>query len=86
MPWFEADRVIVNPLRISPDVDTMPTSWTLVIDDCDFEKVVIADITGYTNGGQLTYDNLRDYVTSGLIIVLGVGLVALAGIFTVARR
>jgi hypothetical protein len=28
----------------------------------------------------------RDYVTSGLIIVLGVGLVALAGIFTVARR
>jgi hypothetical protein len=29
---------------------------------------------------------LRDYATSGLIIVLGVGLVALAGIFTVARR
>ncbi|MBV8303228.1 MAG: cache domain-containing protein [Acidimicrobiia bacterium] len=29
---------------------------------------------------------LRDYVTSGLIIVLGVGLFALAGIFTVARR
>jgi len=28
----------------------------------------------------------RDYVTSGLIIVIGVGLVALAGIFTVARR
>lgn len=28
----------------------------------------------------------RDYVTSGLIIVLGVGLVAMAGIFTVARR
>lgn len=31
-------------------------------------------------------DAFRDYVTSGLIIVLGVGLVALAGIFTVARR
>jgi hypothetical protein len=30
--------------------------------------------------------SLRDYVTSGLIIVLGVALVALAGIFTVARR
>ena len=29
---------------------------------------------------------MRDYVTSGLIIVLGVALVALAGIFTVARR
>jgi hypothetical protein len=29
---------------------------------------------------------LRDHVTSGLIIVLGVALVALAGIFTVARR
>lgn len=28
----------------------------------------------------------RDYLTSGLIIVLGIGLVALAGIFTVARR
>ena len=28
----------------------------------------------------------RDYVTSGLIIVIGVALVALAGIFTVARR
>ena len=28
----------------------------------------------------------RDYVTSGLIIVIGVGLIALAGIFTVARR
>jgi hypothetical protein len=29
---------------------------------------------------------LRDHVTSGIIIVLGVALVALAGIFTVARR
>jgi hypothetical protein len=29
---------------------------------------------------------LRDYVTSGLIIVIGVALVALAGVFTVARR
>jgi len=29
---------------------------------------------------------LRDYLTSGLIIVVGVALVALAGIFTVARR
>jgi hypothetical protein len=29
---------------------------------------------------------LRDHLTSGLIIVLGVALVALAGIFTVARR
>jgi hypothetical protein len=29
---------------------------------------------------------LRDYVTSGLIIVIGVALIALAGIFTVARR
>ena len=29
---------------------------------------------------------LHDYITSGLIIVIGVALVALAGIFTVARR
>jgi hypothetical protein len=29
---------------------------------------------------------LNDHLTSGLIIVIGVGLVALAGIFTVARR
>jgi hypothetical protein len=29
---------------------------------------------------------LRDYITSGLIIVIGVALVALAGIFTIARR
>jgi len=29
---------------------------------------------------------LRDYATSGLIIVIGVALIALAGIFTVARR
>jgi hypothetical protein len=57
------------PIDVDPDTDgwQTPTSWRLVIDDCDYTKVVQADITSIATGGVLTYDNLRDFVTAGVI-------------------
>lgn len=41
-----------------------PISWVLVFDHCDPDKVVKTRINTWTNAGTLTYQNLRDNVTS----------------------
>lgn len=56
--------------RDTPDTLSIPNSWILVIEaPCgnDPTETVITPITGITDAGQLTYSNIRDFVTGGWI-------------------
>jgi hypothetical protein len=48
----------------TPDNGYIPTTWQLVIDDPDVDKIVRSSIASHCNTGTVTFANIRDYATS----------------------
>jgi hypothetical protein len=94
---IQPERSVAKPLDASQEAGADSTKGALIKDLDGTERLYVGqtvdELKWHVYAGiskkavyQPARAALHDYITSGLIIVIGVALVALAGIFTVARR